>query len=127
MARIKGANTKPEIVVRKLLHGMGFRFRLHDKGLPGKPDIVLPRHRRIVLVNGCFWHGHLDCKRAKLPASNVDFWQVKISSNIERDKRNIEALHNLGWRVLVVWACEMRDLTILTKKLKGFMSHGEAA
>lgn len=124
MSHISGRNTKPEIVVRKLLHRMGYRFRLHDKRLPGKPDIVLPRHKKIIFVHGCFWHGHPDCKRAKLPTSNVDFWQAKIAGNIKRDGENIAALAKQGWKVLIVWGCEISPNGPLGEKLKGFMEYG---
>lgn len=127
MSRVKGSNTKPEIAVRKLLHAMGFRFRLHGKKLPGKPDIVLPRHRKAVFVNGCLWHGHIGCKRSKRPSSNVEFWQTKISANMERDARDNRELNNLGWKVLVVWTCEIRNKELLEEKLKRFMENGETA
>ena len=123
MSRVKGSDTKPEIAVRKLLHGWGFRFQLHKKNLPGKPDIVLPRHKRVIFVHGCFWHGHIDCNRSKLPGSNVEFWQAKIAANMERDTRNMEALKALGWETLVVWTCEKKDR--LEDKLKGFMDYGD--
>lgn len=100
---------------------MGYRFRLHDKKLPGKPDVVLPRHRKVILVHGCFWHGHPGCKRAKQPSSNRIFWQAKLSCNMERDKRDKVKLRQLGWHVLIVWSCETRKIDILKTKLKGFM------
>ena len=121
MSRVTGKNSKPELIVRKLLHGMGYRFRLHDAKLPGKPDVVLPRHKKIVFINGCFWHGHHDCKRAKLPSTNVEFWQSKISGNIRRDALNLVGLKQLGWHVLVVWGCEISQVHLLKEKLKGFM------
>ncbi|WP_305732322.1 very short patch repair endonuclease [Trichlorobacter ammonificans] len=121
MSRISGGDTKPEIVVRKLIHGMGFRFRLHVKNLPGKPDIVLARHRKIVVVNGCFWHGHQGCVRSKRPATNVDFWNTKIEGNIERDKLNKATLEEAGWQVLVVWSCETKKPEQLIDKLKRFL------
>ena len=127
MSRIKGCNTQPELAVRKLLHALGFRFRLHDKKLPGKPDIVLPRHRKAILVNGCLWHGHAECKRAKRPSSNVEFWNSKISATIERDNRNRCELNALGWNVLVVWTCEIGNKDRLEVKLKRFMDNGETA
>jgi DNA mismatch endonuclease (patch repair protein) len=92
MSKIRGKETKPEILVRKYLFSKGFRYRLHDEKLPGKPDIVLPKYRTAIFIHGCFWHGHLGCKRAKLPTTNTEFWEKKISANIERDKRNIEKL-----------------------------------
>ena len=125
MSQIKAGNTKPEIAVRKLLYGMGYRFRLHDKNLPGKPDIVLRRHKRIILVNGCFWHGHPSCKRAKRPSTNVDFWNDKITRNIERDKLNIALLKSKGWKILVVWSCETSNREHLREKLRRFMEYDE--
>ena len=101
---------------------MGYRFRLHVGNLPGKPDIVLPRHKKVVLVHGCFWHGHKGCKRAKMPTTNIEFWQTKIAGNFERDIKNNNALVSNGWRVLVVWSCEITKLDALRQKLKGFMN-----
>ena len=121
MSQISGGDTKPEIVVRKLIHSMGFRFRLHVKNLPGKPDIVLPRHRKIIVVNGCFWHGHQDCSRSKRPVSNVEFWNAKIVGNIARDERNKAALMEMGWKVLVIWGCETKKPEQLVEKLRDFL------
>lgn len=123
MARVATRDTKPEVVVRRLLHRMGYRFRLHPSGLPGKPDIVLPRHRKVVLVHGCFWHQHPDCKRAKRPASNVEFWDRKLSTNVERDKRVQRSLEESGWHVLVIWECETRDAEALEMKLTAFLDN----
>lgn len=107
MSGIRAKNTKPEILVRKLLHRQGFRFRLHVRNLPGKPDIVLPKHRAIVLVHGCFWHGH-DCHLFKLPATRTRFWKEKIKSNRVRDSQTRASLLSSGWRVAVVWECAIR-------------------
>jgi DNA mismatch endonuclease, patch repair protein len=122
MSRVKGRDTKPEKLVRRLLHAMGYRFRLHRKDLPGKPDIVLPRHKKIVFVHGCFWHGHPSCRRAARPTSNVAFWNTKIDANIERDAVAQRALAMLGWRYLIVWQCETRNLLALTTKLEQFLN-----
>lgn len=108
MAGIKSRDTKPEIMVRKALLAAGVRFRLHLSGLPGRPDIVLPRKRIAVFVHGCFWHKHAGCKYAKLPSSRQDFWREKLGRNVERDRENVDALVGLGWRVLVVWECATR-------------------
>lgn len=108
MSRIRGANTKPELAVRSALHGMGFRFRLHDRKLPGRPDIVLRRHRTIIFVNGCFWHGH-GCRFSKMPATRSDFWGEKIARTKARDGTIVEQLLSLGWNVIVVWECAIRD------------------
>lgn len=109
MRRVKSADTKPEMRVRRWLHAQGFRFRLHRKDLPGKPDIVLPKHKTVILVHGCFWHGHPGCKAADLPASNREYWERKIGRNTERDERNRRLIEKLGWRVVVVWECELGD------------------
>jgi DNA mismatch endonuclease, patch repair protein len=116
MSRIRNKNTKPEIIVRSIVHGMGFRYRLHNKNLPGKPDIVLTRHKKIIFVHGCFWHMH-KCKYGKVkPATNATFWENKRSGNRERDKRNIKALKKLGWDVLVIWECELKKSPEKTEK-----------
>ncbi|WGT63046.1 very short patch repair endonuclease [Variovorax paradoxus] len=122
MSRIRSKNTKPEMVIRSLLHRMGFRFRLHRKDLPGRPDIVLPRHRKIVLIQGCFWHGHT-CRLASKPKSNEGYWSVKIEANRARDVRNLAALIDQGWTVLELWECEIRRLDGLEEKLQAFMQH----
>lgn len=109
MSKIKGKNTKPEEKVRKYLFSQGFRFRKNDKRLPGTPDIVLPRYRTVIFVNGCFWHGHSGCKYFVWPKSNADFWKSKIEKNIIRDRIKEEELHALGWRVIVVWECELKS------------------
>lgn len=105
MSGIRGKDTKPEIVVRKLLHKHGFRFRLHRKDLPGRPDIVLPKHRAVVFVNGCYWHGHDDCHLFRLPASRREFWEKKISDNRTRDLNVRKSLADAGWKVIDVWEC----------------------
>ena len=121
MAQVKGKNTKPEMLVRSLLHKMGYRFRLYVKKLPGNPDIVLPRHKAVIFVHGCFWHGHEDCKRATIPATRAEFWFAKIKGNKERDKRNIVALENLGYRCVTIWQCEMKGIEALKQRLNGFL------
>ncbi|WP_236629793.1 very short patch repair endonuclease [Pseudohaliea rubra] len=107
MSRIRGRDTRPELLVRKGLHALGFRYRLHDKRLPGRPDLVFPRFGAVILVNGCFWHGH-DCHLFRLPATRRGFWQQKIESNRVRDARNLRLLEDAGWRVLVVWECALK-------------------
>lgn len=109
MAGIRGKNTRPEIAVRRLLHGRGFRFRLHEKSLPGKPDIVLPKWKVVIFVNGCFWHQHLGCRFATSPATNAKRWQHKFEQNIARDRRNVSEILALGWRVIVLWECGLRS------------------
>ena len=117
MSKIRSKDTKPEKTVRSLLHKMGFRFRLHRKNLPGKPDIVLPKYKTVIFVHGCYWHRHEGCKDASTPKSNTDFWVNKFNANISRDKRNQEQLKNSGWNVIVVWSCELRNLDSLSSKL----------
>ena len=107
MAAIKSGNTKPEILVRKFLFAKGLRFRIKSK-LPGHPDIVLPKYKTVVFVDGCFWHGHANCKYFRLPASNTEFWKAKIEGNAARDLRQTEELRKLGWRVIRIWECSLR-------------------
>ena len=108
MSQVKGKNTKPEMLVRKFLHANGFRYKLHDKSLPGKPDIVLPKYKTIIEVQGCFWHAHKNCKYFKLPQTNIEFWKEKISKNINRDKENHKKIETLGWNLIVIWECELK-------------------
>ena len=110
MSRIRGRDTKPELVLRKLLHAQGLRYRLHRADLPGKPDLVFVRHKAVVFVHGCFWHRHHGCSIATTPKSNIDFWVEKFDRNVARDRRNILALQALGWRVYVVWECELTSV-----------------
>ena len=109
MAAIKGKDTKPEMIVRKYLFSRGLRFRVQVKKLPGTPDIVLPKYKTAIFVNGCFWHGHEECKYFRLPKSNIEFWKEKIERNIERDRESMQALLDLGWKVIRVWECELRN------------------
>ena len=117
MSRIQARNSKPEVIVRSLLHKMGYRFRLHVNELPGKPDIVLPKYRSIVFVNGCFWHRHPGCKYAYMPKSRLDFWDRKFKKNTSNDRRVRDELELLGWNVVTVWECEVRDKERLTERL----------
>ncbi|MFH1114633.1 MAG: very short patch repair endonuclease [Pseudomonadota bacterium] len=121
MARVKGADTRPEILVRSLVHRMGFRFRLHRRELPGCPDLVLRKHGKVIFVHGCFWHGHQGCRRSGRPSSNMEFWNRKLSGNMERDARNQESLRKDGWKVLVVWECETKDREKLKAILRDFL------
>ena len=110
MSAIKSKNTKPEIIVRKFLHSKGYRFRIHRKDLPGCPDIVLPKYKTVIFVNGCFWHRHQGCKYKTTPKTRKDFWENKFNENIKRDKNNFKELKNLNWKVLVIWECELNSL-----------------
>lgn len=120
MSRIHDKNTAPELAIRRLLFAMGYRFRLHVAGLPGKPDVVFPGRQKIIFVHGCFWHGHL-CNRGNTPKSNKQYWQLKIANNRLRDKRNRARLSRQGWKVLVIWECEMRNESGLRRALKKFL------
>lgn len=129
MSKISGKETKPEILVRKYLFSKGFRFRKNVKDLPGKPDIVLPRYKTVIFINGCFWHGHT-CKRGMLPKTNQAFWKEKIGKNMERDIRNISELEEKEWNVIVVWQCEIKNdksckdrLEILMDQIRGKYPH----
>lgn len=120
MARVGSKNTKPEIEVRSLLHRLGYRFRLHQKELPGKPDIVFKRRRKAIFVHGCFWHGH-GCRIGKLPKSNLDFWDQKIERNRNRDVEKRSELERLGWSVDEIWQCETKDNQALEERLRKFL------
>lgn len=121
MGQVKGRDTRPEKLVRSLLHRLGYRFRLQRGDLPGKPDIVLPRLRVVIFVHGCFWHRHPGCKRASMPAANAVYWRRKFEQNVVRDAASKEALEMLGWNVLTIWECELRDLPALSNRLKNFL------
>ena len=125
MAGIKGRDTKPELVVRRIAHRLGFRFRLHRKDLPGRPDLVFPRHRLAVFVHGCFWHRHEECRYSYTPRSRVEFWMEKFTQNVDRDRRDQEALQDLGWQVLVIWECETRDEETVRQYLQGWIERCE--
>jgi DNA mismatch endonuclease (patch repair protein) len=112
MSRIRGRDTRPELVIRRGLHAFGFRFRLHDRRLPGRPDLVFPKFRAVILVNGCFWHGH-DCHLCRIPKTRRDFWVQKIGANRQRDARNLILLRDAGWRVMTVWECALKGRTRL--------------
>jgi len=122
MARVKGRDTKPELLVRSIVHSLGYRFRIYRRDLPGNPDITLPKHRKIIFVHGCFWHGHKRCTRAARPTTNIAFWRKKLDLNIERDKRNIRQLRKDGWRVFVVWQCQTRKPETLKRTLYKFLN-----
>jgi DNA mismatch endonuclease, patch repair protein len=124
MSRIRSKDTSPELRIRKGLHRLGFRFRLHDKNLPGRPDLVLPRYRTVIQVRGCFWHGH-ECPDGHIPKSRRDYWEPKLRANAERDERNDQRLKEMGWRVIVLWECEHksnRDLKTQLKKISAILT-----
>lgn len=125
MSKVHSSNTTPEIRVRKLLHGLGYRFRLQRRDLPGNPDIVLPKYKTVIFVHGCFWHGCPSCKRAQIrPQTNTEYWEKKLNRTLQRDKDNIAALENLNWNVVIVWECETKkkNLPALGQKLHDFLS-----
>jgi DNA mismatch endonuclease (patch repair protein) len=122
MSRIRGKDTKPELIVRSMVHRMGYRFRLHARHLPGKPDLVLPRHEKVIFVHGCYWHMHR-CRYGRVvPKTNTEFWQNKRQGNVDRDRRNLRQLRRDGWSVLVIWECWTKDEQKLKSKLTTFLS-----
>jgi DNA mismatch endonuclease (patch repair protein) len=121
MGRVGPKDTKPEMAVRRIAHNLGYRFRLHRRDLPGSPDLVFPRLRKILFVHGCFWHRH-GCKKTSTPKSNAEFWLAKFERNIERDRNTIKALEGAGWSVKTVWECETKDIETLTREIEDFLS-----
>ncbi|WP_371914354.1 very short patch repair endonuclease [Pseudomonas sp. NFACC16-2] len=122
MSLVKGKNTRPEMTVRRVLHAAGFRYRLHDNSLPGKPDIVFAKKRKVIFVHGCFWHRHVGCHLCRMPKTNQLFWSEKFEANVIRDSLNNDLLIASGWSVLTVWECEISDLEHLEKRLRDFLS-----
>ena len=122
MAAVRGKDTTPELAVRRTVHQMGYRYRLHDCRLPGKPDLVFPRLRAVIFVHGCFWHQHPGCREGRPPSSNVEYWGPKLQRNVDRDLQNIEELARRGWQSLVVWECETSDETALKERIREFLS-----
>jgi DNA mismatch endonuclease (patch repair protein) len=121
MARIRSKNTRPEIIVRQLAHQLGFRFRLHIGDLPGKPDLVFPRHKKVILVHGCFWHKHRCAFGRVVPSTNTTYWEEKRKGNVERDRLSKRKLRSLGWSVLTVWECQTRNRDVLAARIAGFL------
>jgi len=109
MSHIKSKNTKPEITVRKIIYSLGYRYRLHRKDLPGKPDLAFIKKKKVIFINGCFWHGHSGCKKSALPDTNYEFWNNKIKNNVNRDTLNYQRLKDMGWKYLVIWQCELKN------------------
>ncbi|NUP89191.1 MAG: DNA mismatch endonuclease Vsr [Candidatus Sumerlaeia bacterium] len=125
MRRIRNRDMKPELTVRSAVHRMGHRFRLHGRGLPGKPDLVFPGQRKVIFVHGCFWHQHAGCPEASRPKSNRDYWRAKLRGNVRRDRRNLRALDELGWSALVVWECDVeRRLESVRRQIQRFLCGG---
>lgn len=121
MAQVKSKGMKPEMTVRRLLHGLGYRYRLHRTDLPGRPDLVFPSRCKVVFVNGCFWHNHSGCPRVRIPTNNRDYWMSKLARNQARDERNITLLEEDNWKVMTVWECQLRDLNATTEQLIKFL------
>ncbi len=121
MSRVRSKDTKPEMLVRRLTHGMGYRYRLHDKKLPGRPDLVFRRRCKVIFVHGCFWHRHRNCALARLPKSRRDFWTPKLNANRKRDERNLRKLAKTGLSALVIWECEIGDADALARRIRDFL------
>ncbi len=112
MSHIKSKNTKPEITVRKIIYSLGYRYRLHRKDLPGKPDLAFIKKKKVIFINGCFWHGHSGCKKSALPDTNYEFWNDKIKNNVNRDTQNYKLLEDMGWKYLLIWQCEIKNYNL---------------
>jgi len=125
MSRIKGQNTQPEILVRSLLHKLGFRFRLHRRDLPGIPDIVLPKYHSVIFVHGCFWHRHYGCKYAYSPKTKIDFWEKKFAQNVSTHEKAVRKLGQMGWRIIVIWECELKNIDLVEDKLNLFLHENQ--
>ena len=121
MALVRAKDTKPELLVRRLVHGMGYRYRLHRRDLPGTPDLVFPSRGKVIFVHGCFWHRHSGCALARLPKSRGEFWLPKLTANADRDARNLRALRRLGWSALTIWECQLDDAPKLAKSIRRFL------
>jgi DNA mismatch endonuclease (patch repair protein) len=122
MSRIRSKNTKPEMIVRSVLHRMGYRFRLHRKDLPGNPDIVLPKYKIVIFVHGCFWHQHVGCIHGGIPKSRQEYWGPKLNKNIERDKLNQKKLKEIGWKFLIIWECQINNTATIITQFKNFLA-----
>ena len=125
MSRVRNKNTKPELLVRRLVHRLGFRYRLHAGSLPGKPDLVFPRKRSVIFVHGCFWHRHVGCALCRMPKSRLEFWKPKLEANRKRDSRNQRLLRKEGWRLLIVWECQLADEHALKNSIIEFLEAAE--
>lgn len=121
MSRVRGKDTKPELTLRRLVHAMGHRYRLHSRKLPGQPDLVFPARKKVIFVHGCFWHRHKGCPNCRLPKSKLDFWVPKLEGNRQRDRKNQVMLRKLGWKILIVWECQVKDLKTLSGRVRKFL------
>lgn len=122
MCRIGVKNTKPELIVRKILFARGYRYRLHVKKLPGSPDIVFPSKKKVIFVHGCFWHGHRNCQKSRLPATNIHYWTLKRNGNTARDRKVSSRLRKLGWKVLIIWECQLDDVVSISKRIVKYLT-----
>lgn len=122
MALVRGKDTKPELIVRQLVHRLGFRYRLHGRDLPGTPDLVFPRRGKVIFVHGCFWHRHAGCALARLPKSRGEFWSAKLVGNVDRDSRSVRALRRLGWGVMTIWECQLSNTARLASRIWRFLN-----
>ncbi|TBB14195.1 DNA mismatch endonuclease Vsr [Rhizobium ruizarguesonis] len=121
MSRVRSEDTKPELRLRKVLHGLGYRYRLHNRELPGKPDLVFPKYRKVIFVHGCFWHRHPGCKKAALPVVNRTYWENKLTNNVRRDAVTIDQLESIGWAAMVVWECELKNQDDVTHRVEHYL------
>lgn len=122
MAQVRSKDTKPELTVRRLIHGLGYRYRLHRKDLPGRPDLVFPSRRKVIFVNGCFWHNHANCAKVRTPETNREYWVSKLQRNSERDRKNLALLHESGWQTETVWECQLNDLDALAARIVEYLN-----
>ncbi len=122
MRRIRGRDTGPEMIVRRLVHGLGYRYRLHRRDLPGKPDMVFPKRGKVIFIHGCFWHQHQGCSDGHQPRSNRGYWQTKLANNLRRDSEHMRQLEAAGWNILVIWECELADRAALTRRIQRFLN-----
>jgi DNA mismatch endonuclease, patch repair protein len=123
MSRIRGKDTTPELIVRKLVYSMGYRYRLHYSKLPGKPDLVFPGRKKVIFVHGCFWHGHEGCPKGSLPKTKLDYWRPKLEENKRRDAEKQEALKELGWQILIIWQCELKKIKLIKRSIMTFLDN----
>jgi len=123
MSKVRAKNTKPELLVWQFLFSKGFRYRLHQNALPGKPDIILKKYKTVIFVNGCFWHGHKNCRKSNLPVSNFSFWKEKIQTTIDRDKQTIRSLKKLGWSVIIIWECDIKNKMAISRTMKKLLNN----
>jgi DNA mismatch endonuclease (patch repair protein) len=124
MSRVRNKDTKPELVIRKLVWSLGYRYRLHSKKLPGRPDLVFPARKKVIFIHGCFWHQHENCRQYRMPRTRLEFWLPKLESNKRRDVKVLGELHTMGWKVLVVWECELKNKDELINRVRHFMEEG---